>query len=174
MHIETLISDAKARQAARTNEYRAEQQERAARAAADLEQTFAVTFGANLFAALYAHARADIDASARITFNHGAYSYSLRHIFNEYSFYWQLTRLDPRDDDDERRLPSVSISETRGEIATNIDAFVLALDDLDSEPETPRRACQLASTPPPPTVEQRLISALREIVQQEIYDHDGE
>jgi hypothetical protein len=171
MDIQTLISEARERQIAQTNAYRTEQEERAAKAALDLNRYFFAAFGEGLYAALDADTAADIDDPARITFTYQARDYSVRRIHGDGYIDWRLTRLDPRAADDERRRPTTSITVYRSEMDKNIDAFVLALYDLDQEPNVPWSVRAAVAEPAAPVVSEQgaaLLEALRIFLQSEI------
>lgn len=82
---------------------------------------------------------------------------------------WHLTRMDERDEDDERELPSTEVyASYRNDLTANQDALLLALIDLSKRPDTPVRKLIEHKPAPEPTLEERLVSALREFIRVEI------
>jgi hypothetical protein len=174
MNIETLIADAKARQDARTEAHREELEQRAYQAGDVLRNQFIAAFGDDMLTLLDGYVSSPFDDVARITFRYQKRDYSIRRRYSDGVCDWVLTWLAPRDDDDDRRLPSVAISESRRDDQANIDELVLALADLadlTDEPRQPRRV--LDQEPRKPTAEERLIAALHEIMRDIAADsHD--
>lgn len=84
---------------------------------------------------------------------------------------WHLTRMDERDEDDERDLPGAEVyASYRNDAAANQDALLLALVDLAAKPvlpPLPPMSGRSTSTPPEPTLEERLLSVLREFIRSE-------
>jgi len=164
MDIQQLITEARDRQIQQTNAWRLSKEQAARDAASTLEQFFVGTFSADLYAALGAVATAAIDEGAHITLTYQARDYSMHYSNYDISRGWRITRMDPRADDDERRMPSVTINVQRHDDQANVDALVLALSDLDQEPNVPWPVRQVAEVEPEPSAEERLITALREII----------
>lgn len=169
--IETLISEARERQIAQTNAWRARKEQDALNAAERLHDDFCRVFGEDLSALLNASADCEIDSSAHIRFAYQGRDYSLRVSSYEGVAEWYLTRLDPRADDDERRRPSVSFTEYRRDEQHNRDALLLALSDLDQEPNVPWPVRDATPEPAPRVMnefEANLLDALRQYLQSEL------
>lgn len=173
MDLEAMITEAQARRDQKTREHIDDQERRAANLAADLEQRFRAVFGDDLFASLGAKATCAIDAPARIGFNYNTYGYSLRRGTGDFVNEWTLTRRDARADGDERPLPHTTFTASARHYTTDeaVDVFLLALADLDAEPELPP-APRREFTPVAPRVmnefEANLLDALREYLQHEL------
>jgi len=170
VNIEQLITEARERQIEETNAYRAEQEDRAFQVAESFRQRFITAFGQELYTTLGAWVPVEFDAPTRLLFAYQGRDYSFRYVLFEGSHEWRLTRLDPRADGDERRLPSTTLTVYRGEERRNILSFALALSELDQEPNVPHQAPRMIQPPAPVVSEQgaALLEALRIFLQSEI------
>lgn len=172
MNINTLISEAKARQDARTEAYREEQERRAEQAGETLRKQFIAAFGNEMLTTLDGYVSSAFDDVARITFRYQDRNYSLRWRYSDGVGDWVLTWMAPREDGDDRRLLFATFGQMRNDTRTNIDALVLALSELSETEDTPRYQHRELPDPPAPGVmnehERNLLDALRLFLQHEI------
>lgn len=107
--------------------------------------------------------------SASARFDYEGRSYGL--IEGRYG--WWLTRLDPRDDDDDRELPRTDFyAHYHNGVQNNQDNLLLALVELAAQPDTPARPVR-QNTPTPrfcTDSEAVLLDALRSFLREEIPD----
>jgi len=107
------------------------------------------------------------------TSDHGSLSALFRHEGRGYSLregrdIWWLTRLDARDEDDDRELPRDEFwASFRDSLQERQDRFLLSLSDLSKQPDTPIKQPTKHEPEPEPTLEERLVLVLREFIHAE-------
>lgn len=161
--IAEMITAAQERQAKQQTELEAQREESRQKAMARLRSHLNELFG-DLPAMLdisVGHREYD---SVYATFSYQNKTYHL----SEGRPSWYLTRIEERTEDDDRKLPHQDFyAHYHNGVASNQDNFLLALAELSECPDTPRRPAGVAYETPEPTIEERLVKALRAFIQAE-------
>lgn len=165
--IETLIAEARTSQAQQQAEY-AEERFHNQMARRDLLlRQIRETFSAEIVDALgiqVVSLDTSYDGDQYGIFTFRGKSYHLRTYVQTYDRYWQLVRMDERDEDDARRMPAWD------QHRPSIEQFLLGLDSLSHKPEAAPRCAHIPTAPAPRVMEEheaQLIDAFRQWMQYE-------
>src|SRR5262245_2445028 len=166
----TLISEAQGRAQEREQAYMRQNEIERKNSREQLEGHVSEAFGNEIAATLGLEYQADPDRAWAI-FTYQDKRYSLRSRRDEYGREWFLTRLDPRETDDHRQLPSDRFMQSSRDQQGNLDKLLLALVELAAQPETSSLSAIEYSSIAPRVMneyEANLLDALRVFLQSEL------
>lgn len=169
--ITEMIAAAQERQEKQAQAHRQEQAERNEQALRRAIDRTREIFGAEILELLGVRFERSEYGAPHILFHYQGVEYSMRE-HNE-ACVFTIIRLDPRDEDDERPRPRDNFYFQWREQEDNRDRLLLTLVELAAAPEIPPMARQerqerQEELAPPPTIEERLVEALRALIRAEV------
>lgn len=158
LSIEGMIAAARQARAAEQAEIEARKRERFERARGDFHTILTSRFG-DLVSMLDMTIEVDEYSTAAV-FDYQDHTYRLVGRDN-----WYLSRVEPRDEDDDRPLPATNFVSTHNGVAASQRDFLLALSDLSEQPDNLRYR-YTAKAEAEPTLAERFDALLREYIRE--------